>query len=73
MKNRVTWGVFGVRDMPSEGDIRNDYKNHCDDQVNKIRIGNRDYILSLIYNNPYALADANYVGYELAAALRYDL
>jgi hypothetical protein len=73
MKNRVSWGIFGIRSMPDEGQIRSEFRAHCDDQTNKIRIGNRDYILSLIYNNPYTLADVNYVPYELAAALRYDL
>jgi hypothetical protein len=69
MRDNITWGLLGLRKMPSESEIQNHWRDYCD---NKILIGNREYILGLIYNDLYALAGANYVDYYLPVALHYN-
>ncbi len=71
MKNNISWGVFGLRSMPSESSIKNDMANHCNDDVNQIRyLTSASAILALTYGDVNALADANYVSYPNAVRIQ---
>ena len=69
MKNNIGWGIFGLRSMPSEADIRIVLGNAC---TNSCFIGDGQAILNLTYGNISAIADADYVDYQGPAALQYN-
>ncbi|MBC3795274.1 DUF6973 domain-containing protein [Spirosoma utsteinense] len=69
MKNNIGWGIFGLRSIPGEGNIRNDLGNAC---ANACFIGSGQSILNLTYGNISAIADADYVDYQGYAALQYN-
>jgi hypothetical protein len=78
VKHAVRTNIWGtVRFTPSEASLREEFEVRCKDQSGtgqSIRIGSREYINSLTYNDPYAMADANYLPDEwyFPVALRWD-
>jgi hypothetical protein len=61
MKNSTGWGIFGVRNMPDENEIKNVWEYHCNNYL-LYKTTPAD-ILNLTYGNVNALASADYVDF----------